>query len=208
MCKPANSRSRIYASRSEVGVSSRDRGTSDPRGREPVRRRRPDNEHDERDRLITAKSATSPRTIRRWGTTRSGTSPRARRWVSTLGRFISPDTLISGSDTIGRNQYDYGDNDPINEKDVNGKCATPALTVGGGKDRRRRAADTRRRAAKERVTRRLVERSGARPIQRGSSRAVHRLLRAAPRATAKVPQGRIPIGYLRGVVISRETERR
>lgn len=54
----------------------------------------------------------------------------ARYYDPELGRFISPDSIISGTDTIGLNRYAYGDNDPINKKDVNGHWA--ALAVIGG----------------------------------------------------------------------------
>lgn len=44
----------------------------------------------------------------------------ARYYDPTLGRFISPDSIISGSGTIGLNRYAYGANDPVNNTDVDG----------------------------------------------------------------------------------------
>lgn len=46
-----------------------------------------------------------------------------------LGRFISPDPIIDGDDTIGLNRYAYAANDPVNHTDPDGRsCKGP----GGG----------------------------------------------------------------------------
>ena len=45
----------------------------------------------------------------------------ARYYDPALGRFISPDAIIDGPETVGLNRYAYSANDPVNKKDVNGK---------------------------------------------------------------------------------------
>ena len=44
----------------------------------------------------------------------------ARSYVPTLGRFLSPDPVRGGS----ANAYDYANQDPINNFDIDGKCST------------------------------------------------------------------------------------
>jgi RHS repeat-associated protein len=44
----------------------------------------------------------------------------ARYYDPTLGRFISPDPTIPGTDNIGLNRYAYAANDPIDRTDVDG----------------------------------------------------------------------------------------
>jgi RHS repeat-associated protein len=45
----------------------------------------------------------------------------ARSYVPTLGRFLTPDPILGGSD----NAYDYANQDPINQFDLTGECAHP-----------------------------------------------------------------------------------
>jgi RHS repeat-associated protein len=44
----------------------------------------------------------------------------ARSYVPTLGRFLTPDPILGGSD----NAYDYANQDPINNFDLDGTCST------------------------------------------------------------------------------------
>ena len=44
----------------------------------------------------------------------------ARYYDPALARFISPDPIISSSDTIGLNRYAYAANDPIGKTDIDG----------------------------------------------------------------------------------------
>ncbi len=44
----------------------------------------------------------------------------ARYYDPALARFISPDAIISGQDTIGLNRYAYAANDPVGNTDVDG----------------------------------------------------------------------------------------
>ncbi len=46
----------------------------------------------------------------------------ARYYDPALARFISPDSIIDGDDTIGLNRYAYVGNDPVNHTDVGGQC--------------------------------------------------------------------------------------
>ncbi|HWB74277.1 MAG TPA: RHS repeat-associated core domain-containing protein, partial [Nannocystaceae bacterium] len=50
----------------------------------------------------------------------------ARYYDPELLRFISPDTIISGADTIGLNRYAYAANDPIGKSDVDGHSPNDA----------------------------------------------------------------------------------
>jgi RHS repeat-associated protein len=45
---------------------------------------------------------------------------KARYYDPELGRFISPDPLVDGQDTVGLNRYAYAANDPINHTDPTG----------------------------------------------------------------------------------------
>jgi RHS repeat-associated protein len=45
----------------------------------------------------------------------------ARYYDPTLGRFISPDSIISGGDNFGLNRYAYASNDPVNKTDIDGR---------------------------------------------------------------------------------------
>jgi len=60
----------------------------------------------------------------------------ARYYDPALGRFISPDEIIDGTDTVGLNRYAYCGNDPVNHTDVDGrdKDDTEADQGGGGGD--------------------------------------------------------------------------
>ncbi len=46
----------------------------------------------------------------------------ARYYDPALARFISPDSVLDGDDTIGLNRYAYVGNDPVNHNDVDGQC--------------------------------------------------------------------------------------
>jgi RHS repeat-associated protein len=46
----------------------------------------------------------------------------ARYYDPAIARFISPDSIIDGDDTIGLNRYAYVGNDPVNHNDVGGQC--------------------------------------------------------------------------------------
>lgn len=45
----------------------------------------------------------------------------ARYYDPVLGRFVSPDEIIDGTDTVGLNRYAYCANDPVNHTDVDGR---------------------------------------------------------------------------------------
>lgn len=46
----------------------------------------------------------------------------ARYYDPALARFVSPDSIIDGEDTVGLNRYAYVAGDPVNHTDVTGKC--------------------------------------------------------------------------------------
>ena len=54
----------------------------------------------------------------------------ARYYDPELARFISPDTIISGADTIGLNRYAYAANDPIGKADIDGHSPNDANAAG------------------------------------------------------------------------------
>jgi hypothetical protein len=48
-----------------------------------------------------------------------------RLYVPEIGRFLQPDPVEGGS----ANAYDYANQDPINQYDLDGQCAPPATVV-------------------------------------------------------------------------------
>jgi RHS repeat-associated protein len=65
----------------------------------------------------------------------------ARYYDPALGRFLSPDHIIDGTDTVGLNRYVYCGNDPINYSDVTGLKKDPVTRTKTAADRNKDFAE-------------------------------------------------------------------
>ena len=92
---------------------------------------------DDRARSATSRAATSA-SVR---TRRACCILHARYYDPALGRFISPDPTIDGTDTVGLNRYAYCGNNPINNKDVDGLKKDPISRTKSAADKNKEFAE-------------------------------------------------------------------